>query len=670
MNTLFHGDLFNSTQSVIGSNDNRLRSRIINSIVFSYIGLIPVAFLRAISIAIMSVDRGAIPWCSAFQGALQFFSPYFIVILVSFYWAGKRNLKQTYTIIFSLMVFILAEVIMHGDVGVERDIDIPAAIFIAIFSCYLFEFIYRGGDLLSLIIDHVFVGFAAIFVIMLVLHRVDKDIVDVLDDYVYPDSFLHGLYYVIVRSIAWFAGVNGGLFLQGINDEFALNAAQNMQQWQQHGAALRILSPDFYQIWCEIGGSGCTAALLVCLLLDRSLIKKWYMPVFIISAIFNVNEPLLFAIPIIFNPLMFIPFLLTPIMAYFIAYGATVYNIVPHLQVLTVWTTPLFLNAWIATKGSFRAEALQVVIIALGALLYYPFWRLNKKKNKNRLVDIVNSISEFSPSGLLNVQLYNHTFKNNLYIESMTIIKSLRKNGHFILWFQPQVNIQTHEVVALEALIRYQTNDGSVYSPTFLRHFERLEMMYEIDFWVLEEAIRHIRETFYPFPDVTLSINISPDTLMSPEFLNRLDLLLTTPLPRKGCLEIEITESIKLNDLTQVSGVLEKIREKGVAIALDDFGAGYSTLSYILHLQLDKIKLDRSLVLGFSDKNGIAFFNQLVKVCCTTRSQILVEGIENEEDERIVADAGVSFAQGYRYYRPMPLASACDVLAHPRVWHS
>lgn len=667
MNSMFNRVLSTNVESIIGCNGNGLSSRIVNSIIFSYIGLIPVAFLRAITIAIMSIDSTTTPWCSAFQNALQYFSPYFIVILVSFYWAGKSNLKQTYVIIFSLMAFILTEFIIHGDVGVERDIDIPVAIFMAISSCYLFEFIYRGGDFLSLIIDHVFVVFAIIFLGIIVLNGIDKNILSLLNQHIYPDSFWHGLYFVILRGAAWFFGVNGGLFLQGINDNFAIDTANNIQQWQQHGAALHILSPSFYQIWCEIGGSGCTAALLICLLLDRSIIKKWYMPIFVLSAVFNVNEPLLFAIPIIFNPLMFIPFILTPIMAYVIAYAATAYHLVPHLQVLTIWTTPLFLNAWIASKGSFRAELLQVAIILLGVLIYTPFWRWHKKNNKNRFVDITNSIREFSPSGLLNVQLYNHILKNSLYIESMTIVKSLRKNGHFILWFQPQINIKSKQVVGLEALIRYQANDGVIYSPTFLSHFERLEMMYEIDFWVLEEAIWHMQNVLHQYPDVTLSINISPDTLMSPEFLNRLDSLLTSPLPRNGCLEIEITESIKLNDLKQVSNVLEQIRKKGIAVALDDFGAGYSTLSYILHLQLDKIKLDRSLVQGFRDKNGIGFFNQLVKVCCTTQSQILVEGIENADDERIVAEAGVTFAQGYLYYKPMPLASVCDVLSHQQV---
>lgn len=252
----------------------------------------------------------------------------------------------------------------------------------------------------------------------------------------------------------------------------------------------------------------------------------------------------------------------------------------------------------------------------------------------------------------------------------------LQSSGHFILYFQPQVRLSDRRIIGMEALIRHKGNDGKISPPTFLQYYDRLNAMADIDFWVMEQAVNYLRQNLSHYTGMTLSVNVSPQTLVDKRLFNVISRILSEPVPAGWTLEIEITESQAVNAPEHVADILAQLKQRGIRIALDDFGAGYSTLNYLTRYPLDKIKLDRSLVQGLGKKGGLQFLRQVTKLCKITEChvviegvetedelrQILIEGVETEHEMALVQSAGIELAQGFLFWRPLPIDEICRVL--------
>ena len=125
---------------------------------------------------------------------------------------------------------------------------------------------------------------------------------------------------------------------------------------------------------------------------------------------------------------------------------------------------------------------------------------------------------------------------------------------------------------------------------------------------------------------------------------------------------MEITESQRVKEPEQIIEVLAELRQLGIKIALDDFGSGYSTLSYLTQYELDKIKLDRTLVLGLAREGGEEFLHHVVQLCKSSGSLVLIEGVETEKEHQIVKNCGIHLAQGFLFHRPQPMNNLCKLL--------
>ena len=134
-----------------------------------------------------------------------------------------------------------------------------------------------------------------------------------------------------------------------------------------------------------------------------------------------------------------------------------------------------------------------------------------------------------------------------------------------------------------------------------------------------------------------------------------LERLLARPLPDGVTLEFEVTEHQSVADFAVFAAALERLRRRGHAVALDDFGAGYSTLAYLTRFPFDKIKLDRTLVLALSRPDGAAFMAATVRMCRVSGATVLVEGVETEAELDVVKGCGADTVQGYLTGRPQPL---------------
>jgi EAL domain-containing protein (putative c-di-GMP-specific phosphodiesterase class I) len=239
-------------------------------------------------------------------------------------------------------------------------------------------------------------------------------------------------------------------------------------------------------------------------------------------------------------------------------------------------------------------------------------------------------------------------------------LKSIRhalEQNQFELYFQPKISIGTKKLVGVEALIRWRHPQRGILPPSeFLRLIENTDLDIEIGEWVITSALSQINQWQKSGLDIEVSINISGYHLESSGFVEKLhqQLALYPGLP-SGKLQIEVLETVALNDIAVVRGIIESCRKIGIGFALDDFGTGYSSLSYLSALPVDVLKIDQSFVRDMlEDKGDMAIVQGIIALARAFERKIVAEGIETEGQYQALLNMGCEVGQGYWIARPMP----------------
>ncbi|MCY7296552.1 bifunctional diguanylate cyclase/phosphodiesterase [Alteromonas sp. a30] len=224
------------------------------------------------------------------------------------------------------------------------------------------------------------------------------------------------------------------------------------------------------------------------------------------------------------------------------------------------------------------------------------------------------------------------------------------------VWYQPQVDLLTEKVVGVEALLRWPTGDGQYISPAvFVPLAEYSGLIIDIGAWVLEEACGKLRELDnLGVGDIRLSVNISMPQFRDSKFL---DLVLSTikqfEIP-KGRLELEITESIVMDEPQIVVEALRELKDNGVQVAIDDFGTGFSSMSYLQQLPLDRLKVDRAFVNEIELGHSAFIAETIITLGQKLGLKTIAEGVEKREQASYMLNIGCDEAQGFLYAKPMP----------------
>lgn len=241
-------------------------------------------------------------------------------------------------------------------------------------------------------------------------------------------------------------------------------------------------------------------------------------------------------------------------------------------------------------------------------------------------------------------------------------LRAALQAGQFELHFQPQFEPRTLRITVCEALLRWRhPTRGEVPPDVFIPVAERIGSIVEIGKWVLGEACRACVN--WPAP-IRVAVNISPGQFTRGDVVAAVtEALSASGLPAER-LEIEITETVLLQDLPAVRLTLALLREMGVRIALDDFGAGYSGLSYIHRFRLDKVKIDQQFIRQVSSSpRSLTLLRGVTRLCAELGMVVTVEGIETEEQAQLVAiEPSVGEVQGFYFCRPLPASDLIDIL--------
>lgn len=263
--------------------------------------------------------------------------------------------------------------------------------------------------------------------------------------------------------------------------------------------------------------------------------------------------------------------------------------------------------------------------------------------------------------GRNNYQWFTNDLSQNVQ-ERASLRAELQKaieEDAFELYYQPQIDCSSGQVLGMEALIRWRHETRGFISPmTFISVAEETGQIIPISLWVLNTACRQARQLAdLGMSWLTVAVNISPVHFRRKGFLDSIMAALKNSGLNPKQLELEVTESVLLHDTDRTIEALQKLRGLGIGIAIDDFGTGYSSLSYLKRLPISKVKIDRSFITDIlTDSDDAAITQGIISMAHHLRVKVIAEGIETHAQGEFLKKADCDSLQGYYFARPMPFA--------------
>lgn len=334
-----------------------------------------------------------------------------------------------------------------------------------------------------------------------------------------------------------------------------------------------------------------------------------------------------------------------------------------------------------------RATHLYLLPIAVGALMAFrdePLWLRYGVSLFSLLLFVALAASNWRPTdfyalpddvrvvgswvqGLVAMALFFlllHILQSDT-AERSELDRDLRaavREQQFVLYYQPQLN-DANRVIGAELLIRWQHPQRGLLAPgEFIDHAENTGLIIPIGQWVLEQTAARLRQWKDDplFGDVGLAVNISQKQFSQTSFVAEILGLIERHGIDAQRLELELTETLIVRDMEDLTRKMTALVEHGVRFSLDDFGTGFSSLSHLKRLPLSKLKIDRSFIFDvLTDANSETIVRTVIALGQSMGMTVIAEGVETEAQRRFLADNGCSQFQGYLLGRPMPLADFC-----------
>ena len=261
--------------------------------------------------------------------------------------------------------------------------------------------------------------------------------------------------------------------------------------------------------------------------------------------------------------------------------------------------------------------------------------------------------------GRNNYQLYTPAM-NARIAERLAVENSLRHglvSGEFAVHYQPQVNIDTGQIVGAEALVRWQHPErGLVLPAEFIPVAEETGLIVPLGEWVLRTACAQNRAWQEAgLPPLRVAVNLSARQFQQRDLKSMVAQVLGETGLDPHCLQLEITEGVAMQDAEFTITMLRELRGMGIQIAIDDFGTGHSSLSYLRRLPIDVVKIDRSFVCDLTtDPNDAAIASTIVAMAHNLKLRVIAEGVETEEQLTFLKEQQCDEFQGYLFSKPVP----------------
>ncbi|HLO46878.1 MAG TPA: EAL domain-containing protein [Kamptonema sp.] len=273
--------------------------------------------------------------------------------------------------------------------------------------------------------------------------------------------------------------------------------------------------------------------------------------------------------------------------------------------------------------------------------------------------------------GRNNYQLYSPAIGSRAF-ERLVLENNLYKaleRKEFMLYYQPQIDLNTGKIVGMEALLRWQHPERGLISPNeFIPLAEETGLICPIGEWVMRTACAQNKAwQLAGLPPIRIAVNLSARQFQQTNLVKTISQIIEESQLKPEYLEIEITETIAVRDVEFTIGLLRQLRKMGIHISMDDFGTGYSSLSSLKHLPLDNLKIDQSFVRELmSDRNDAAIIKVVVALGQGLNLRVIAEGVETVEQLQFLRSLNCDGAQGYFFSRPLPAYAAMQLWGRER----
>lgn len=485
------------------------------------------------------------------------------------------------------------------------------------------------------------------------------------------NCFFELVVFTLFVHILWFFGIHGNMML--------LPVLENIYEGMP-SEGLKLIDPGlanftnyellktYLDVFVLVGGSGATICLMIAIFVSSRRTNTIKLArISLLPAILNINEIMIFGLPIVFNPIFLIPFLLGPVVMIVLSYLAIYTGIVPPVSQPVNWTTPPLLNAYIAC-GSIKGMMLQIFNILLGTAIYIPFVKAHEKHVRTRhdatykqLVDVIIGKQYGTRFSLLS---RNDSVGYLAGMLSKEITKAI-KNDQFTLEYQPLID-DASGVIGFEALLRWPHERFGRISPLVVTAIaEESGSMNELGRWVVRKACGQLAQwNAEGLKGIRMSINISPTQMNDVLLTDELRTCISELGINASDVELEITENIAMDLDAKTKENIERLKSIGIRLAMDDFGMGYTSLLYIRHCNIDTIKIDGSITRDIlKDKNCQDIVSSMVYLCNSMNIKVIAEYVEEAKQYELLKSLGCSEYQGYLFSPPLPPDQAARYMA-------
>ena len=252
------------------------------------------------------------------------------------------------------------------------------------------------------------------------------------------------------------------------------------------------------------------------------------------------------------------------------------------------------------------------------------------------------------------------------HLQLEAALRRATERNELLLHYQPQLAMDTGDVIGIEALVRWRHPELGMVSPgEFIPLAESSGQILVIGEWVMRTAVRQMKAWIDAgIPPVVMAVNLSAVQFHDPTLPEKVKAILDEAGLPAGCLELELTESVATGNPAAAMAMMARLHGLGVRLSIDDFGTGYSSLNYLKRFPIHTLKIDQSFVRDIgTDADDRAIVKAVIQMARALHLSTIAEGVENDEQARFLRAHGCDAVQGYRYCRPIEPDAALQWLA-------
>lgn len=470
-----------------------------------------------------------------------------------------------------------------------------------------------------------------------------------------PGAWLMNLLLVIVNQMLWLVGINGGQLFLSLGASGATYIADPAVLYTTNAA-----SPTFVNAFAHLGGAGATWGLIIACLVgckDAGLRKLALFSA--LPALLNVNELLLFGIPLVFGRALLVPFIAAPAINCLIAVAAVEWAGMAMNGQAAVWSTPILISGYVMTN-SWSGAVVQAVALVSSVLIYLPYLKRLEAQRLRRNQRTLSAALDYlttpvqAPAKLLERP-------DNLGEIARALMEDFRQDlggPNVSLAYQPQHDA-TGRVVGVEALLRWRhPAHGPIPTAAIINIAEECDVIHTIGHWVVNQACADLalwrRGGCSGF---VVGINMSPAQLENPEWVSVVRKALHIHGLDAPSLDLEITEGRMMSSSQQADATLAELEALHLKLSMDDFGMGCTSLLYMQRFRMHSIKLDGRLTRDVLDNpvnqdiiRAVARLGKSQGVC------VVAEFVERQDQRDLLQELGCDLFQGWLYSPALPAA--------------